>query len=175
MDRRDIYLRQVAKYGIFVLSVFVLYILQSAPGFLCIFGIKPVLILPFCIALSMLDESWQAGIVYIVGGLLTDLSSGRIVGFFTILLLLCCFAGIISVKFFFKPNRRNIYIFSLLCMTVMFTIDFYVSYMFGGYSGRLFFYLKNVILLSAYSAVFTTLFYHFIDYISLRFIRFDAR
>ena len=68
MDRRDIYLRQVAKYGIFVLSVFVLYILQSAPGFLSIFGIKPVLILPFCVALSMLDESWQAGIVYIVGG-----------------------------------------------------------------------------------------------------------
>ena len=132
MDRRDIYLRQVAKYGIFVLSVFVLYILQSAPGFLSIFGIKPVLILPFCVALSMLDESWQAGIVYIVGGLLTDLSAGRVVGFFTILLLLCCFAGIISVKFFFKPNRRNIYMFSLLCMTVMFTIDFYLSYMFGG-------------------------------------------
>ena len=101
MDRRDIYLMQVAKYGIFVLSVFVLYILQSAPGFLSIFGIKPVLILPFCVALSMLDESWQAGIVYIVGGLLTDLSAGRVVCFFTILLFLCCFAGIISVKFFY--------------------------------------------------------------------------
>ncbi len=175
MDRRNIILRQVTRYGIFVLSVFILYILQSTPGFLSIFGVKPVLILPFCIALSMLDESWQAGVVYIAGGLLTDLSSASIVGSYTILLLLCCFAGIISVKYFFKPNRRNIYIFSLLCMIVMFTIDFYLSYMFGGYTGRLGFYIKNVVFLSAYSAVFTTLFYHFIDYISLRFIRFDAR
>ena len=65
MDRRDIILKQTAKYRIFVMAVFVLYIFQSTPGFLSVFGLKPVFVLPFCIVLSMLDENWQAGFVYL--------------------------------------------------------------------------------------------------------------
>ena len=68
MDRRDIILKQTAKYRIFVMAVFVLYIFQSTPGFLSVFGLKPVFVLPFCIVLSMLDENWQAGFVYLAGG-----------------------------------------------------------------------------------------------------------
>ncbi len=175
MDRKDILLRQIAKYGIFVLTVFILYILQSTPGFLSLFSLKPVFILPFCITLSMLDESWQAGIVYITGGLLCDLSCGRVVGTFTILLLLMCYLGIISVKFFFKPNRQNTVAFNFTAMMIMLTVDFFFSFMFGGYSGKFIYYLKNVVLVSAYSAVFSILYYYFIDYINMRFVRFDAR
>lgn len=175
MDRKDILMRQIAKYGIFVLTVFILYILQSTPGFLSLFGLKPVFILPFCVTLSMMDETWQAGIVYITGGLLTDLSCGRVVGTFTILLLLVCFVAIIAVKFFFKPNKQNTLIFNFATMVFMLTVDFYFSFMFGGYTGKLFYYLKNVVLVSAYSAAFSTLYYYFIDYINMRFVRFDAR
>ncbi len=176
MDRREIIIKQIARYGILCLSVFILYILQSTPGFLSIFGIKPVLIIPFCITLSMLDESWQAGIVYLVGGLLTDLSCGRVVGTFSIQLLLVCLAGMIAVKFFFRPSRRNFYLFSFVSMALMLSVDFFFAYiMKGGYSSLFFFYFRNVVLVSAYSAVFSQLFYRFIDYISLRFMRFDAR
>ena len=62
MDRRDILLKQIAKYSIFAFAVFVLYILQSTPGFLSVFGIKPVFILPFCIVLAMLDD-YDSGFV----------------------------------------------------------------------------------------------------------------
>ena len=175
MDRKEILLRQIAKYSIFVVVVFILYILQSTPGFLSFFGLKPVFILPFCITLSMLDETWHAGIVYVAGGLLTDLSCGRIPGTFTILLLLVCFFGIIAVKFFFKPNKQNIISFNFFSLVIMLTFDFYFSFMFGGYTGKLVYYLKNVIVISGYSAVFSVLYYYFINYINQRFIRFDAR
>ncbi len=176
MDRREIIIKQIAKYGILCLCIFILYILQSVPGFLRIFGIKPVLIIPFCITLSMLDESWQSGIAYLVGGLLTDLSCGRIVGTFSIQLLLVCVAGMIAVKFFFRPSRRNFYLFSFVSMTLMLSVDFFFSYiMAGDYSSLLVFYFRNVILISAYSAVFSQLFYRIIDFINLRFMRFDAR
>ncbi len=175
MDRKQIMMRQIAKYGIFVLMVFILYILQSTPGFFSIFGLKPVFMLPFCITLSMLDETWQAGVVYITGGLLTDLSCGRVPGTFTILLLLVCFGSIIAVKFFFKPNKQNIITFNFACMVLMLTFDFYFSFMFGGYTGKRVYYLKNVLLVSGYSSVFSLLYYYFIDYINLRFVRFDAR
>ncbi len=175
MDRKQIMMRQIAKYGIFVLMVFILYILQSTPGFLSIFGVKPVFMLPFCITLSMLDETWQAGVVYITGGLMTDLSCGRVPGTFTILLLLVCFGSMIAVKFFFKPNKQNIITFNFACMVFMLTVDFYFSFMFGDYTGKLVYYMKNVLLVSGYSAVFSLLYYYFIDYINLRFVRFDAR
>lgn len=176
MDRREIIIKQFVKYGIFVLTVFVLYILQSTPGFLQIFGIKPVLIMPFCITLSMLDESPQAGIVYLAGGLLTDLSSARVVGTFSIQLILACAAGVIAVKFFFKPSNRNFYFFSFLAMVLMLTVNFMFKYiMVGSYSSKLIFYFKNVVLMSAYSALFSLVFYRFIDFINRRFMRFDAR
>ncbi len=175
MDRRKILFKQIAKYSIFVFAVFLLYILQSTPGFLSILGIKPVFILPFCMVLAMLDESWQTGIVYIVGGLVTDLSSGRIVGIYSILLLIACFMAIISVKFFFKPNMRNIYSYNFMAMVIMLSVDFFFSFMLGNYTGKLLFYIKNVLFLSAYSAVFSIPFYFFIDFINARFMRFDAR
>ena len=175
MDRRDIILKQTAKYSIFAVAVFLLYILQSTPGFLSVFGVKPVFILPFCIILAMTDESWQSGIVYIIGGLLTDMSCGRVAGIFSILLLLVCFTAIVSVKFFFKPTLRNMYYYTFFAMAVMLSLDFFFSFMFGGYTGKLIYYVKHVLLVSAYSAVFGIPFYFFIDYINGRFMRFDAR
>ena len=175
MDRRNILLRQFAKYSIFAFAVFILYILQSTPGFLSVFGIKPVFILPFCIVLAMTDESQQAGIIYIIGGLLTDLSSGRIVGVYSFLLLLMCFLAIVSVKFFFKPSLRNIYLYTLFAMVIMLSLDFFFSFVLGAYTGKLLYYVKNVLIISAYSAAFSIPFYFFIENINVHFIRFDAR
>lgn len=175
MDRKTIILKQIAKYSIFTISVFSLYILQSIPGFLQFFGIKPVFIIPFCITISMLDESWQAGIVYLIGGFLTDLSAGRVVGTFTLGLLLACLAGIIAVKYFFRQEKQNYYFFTFAAMVIMLTVDFCFSYIMTGFSGKFWFYMKNVVILSAYSAAFTNIFYRFIDFINIRFMRFDAR
>ena len=90
MDKRKVLIRKAAKYLIYAFAVFLLYILQSVPGFLKIFGVKPVFIIPFCVALSVYDEDWRAGFVYVFGGLLADLSSGRVAGYITIMLLICC-------------------------------------------------------------------------------------
>ena len=175
MDRRKILFKQIAKYSIFVFAVFILYVLQSTPGFLSVFGIKPVFILPFCIVLAMTDESWQAGIVFIVGGLLTDLSSGRIVGIYSILLILICFMAFLAVKFFFKPNLRNIFFYTLFAMVLMLSLDFFFSFMFRDYTGKILYYIKHVLLVCLYSSAFSTPFYYFIEYINGRFLRFDAR
>ncbi len=176
MDRRDIIAKQITKYSIFVLSVFILYILQSTPGFLQIFGIKPVLIIPFCTSLAMLDETEQAGVVYLVGGLLCDLSAGRVVGGFSISLIIVCLAAVIAVKFIIKTTSRNFFYFAFGGMMFIYTIDFMFAFiMGGGYESLMPYYLKNVVGVSLYSALFTQIFYRFIDYINGRFMRFDAR
>ena len=176
MDRRKIILKQVAKYFILSLSVFVLYIIQSTPGFLRIFGIKPVFVIPFCITLSMFDDSHWAVVVYLVGGLLTDMSCGRIVGFYTIQLLFACLVGLVAVKFFFKANVRNSVLFSFAAMTVMMSVDFFFYIILPGvYTGKRIYYLKTVLLTGAFSALFSARFYHYINFINQRFLRYDAR
>ncbi len=176
MDRREIIIKQITKYGIFVFSVFVLYIFQSTPGFLQIFGIKPVFIIPFCTTLAMTDESEHAAVVYFIGGILTDLSRGRVNGTFAIMLLTACFLAVIAVKFVIKPTARNFFYYAFGSMVIMFTIEFIFSFIMGGmYTNKLLYYIKNVLLVSLYSAVFSNLFYRFIDFINMRFLRFDAR
>ncbi len=176
MDRREIVIKQVLKYGIFVLSVFILYILQSTPGFLRIFGIKPVFIIPFCTTLAMLDESEYAGIVYLFGGLMADLSGTRVTGTFSIMLVIACLMAVIAVKFIIKPTDRNLFFYAFGTMVVILTVDFMFSFIMGGrYTHKLIYYFKNVLLVSAYSALFSKPFCKFIDYINMRFLRFDAR
>ena len=175
MNRQKILFTQITKYSLFCITVFFLYILQSTPGFLSIFGVKPVLIMPFCFTLCILDESWQTILVYLVSGMLMELSAGRIIGFYTIPILVFSMAGMIAVKFFFKPTSRNATILSFVLMLIILSFDFLFTYMFRGYSVLLKRYVTHVVFLSLYSSLFSILFYRYIDNINLRFMRFDAR
>ena len=143
-------IRKATKYLIYAFAVFLLYILQSVPGFLKIFGVKPVFIIPFCVALSVYDEDWRAGFVYVFGGLLADLSSGRVAGYITIMLLICCVVCVVAVKFLVKPSNRNVFMLSFAVMFIIFTYDFLLTYIMRGYKNFALFYIKNVLLFGLY-------------------------
>lgn len=176
MDKRKVIIRKTAKYLIYVFAVFLLYILQSVPGFLKVFGIKPVFIIPFCVALSVYDEDRRAGVVYVFGGLLADLSCGRVAGYITIMLLICCVICVIAVKFLVKPSNRNVFMLSFAVMVVIFSMDFLFTYIMRGYKNFAVFYLKNILLFSLYSSVFAIPFYVLIGKISnLKFLRTETR
>ncbi len=176
MDKRRVLLRQILKYTVFAVIVFLLYILQSTPGFLSVFGLKPVFIIPFCVALCILDDQWPVGLILIAGGLLTDLSANRVVGFFTIQLVIYCSICIVAVKFFLKATKRNAFYVSFAVMFIMLTADYLFTYRMHGYTHGLGLYLRNVVLVNAYSSAFSPLFYMLIDGITYsRFMRIQAR
>ena len=175
MNTRKIIIEKIAKYALLSVCVFILYILQGTPGFLQIFGIKPVLIIPFCINLAMLEEEEYTLAVYIIAGLLMDLSAGRIVGMYTIPLIIACAVCTIMVKFIFQPNYRNTVALSFICTLAILTLDFFFGYILRGYRGIFVLYLKNVILASAYSVVFSVPYYKLITAIQRRFVKFNAR
>lgn len=176
MDKRKVLIRKAAKYLIYAFVVFLLYILQSVPGFLKIFGVKPVFIIPFCVALSVYDEDWRAGFVYVFGGLLADLSSGRVAGYITIMLLICCVVCVVAVKFLVKPSNRNVFMLSFAVMFIIFTYDFLLTYIMRGYKNFALFYIKNVLLFGLYSSVFAVPFYMLIGKISnYKFLRTETR
>ncbi|MEG0091762.1 MAG: hypothetical protein RSA20_08065, partial [Oscillospiraceae bacterium] len=104
MNSRKIAFQTAMKYTVFGVFVFALYILQGTPDFLQIGGVKPIFLIGFCVNLAMLDESPYTIIIYILAGLLFELSASRIMGMITFPLIAMCVAQTIAVKFFFKAN-----------------------------------------------------------------------
>ncbi len=167
MDKTTRRLRYIAKYSLFFIIVFMLYILGQAPGFLSFFGIKPVFTIPFCVALAMLLDEWQVYIIFIEAGLLTDLGSMRVAGYFTLMLMAGCALVMIATKFFFKASWENCFFTCLAVMTVMLGLDFFFGYVMSGYSGLFGLFVRKVVLTSVYSSAFAIPFYHLIDNINL--------
>ena len=175
MNSRKNTIEQTIKYVLLTLCVFVLYILQGTPGFLQIWGVKPVLIIPFCINLAMLEEDGYTMIVYVVAGLLMELSAGRIVGLYTIPIIIACVICTILVKFVFQANYRNTVVLSFVCTFVILALDFFFSYILPGHKNAFTVFFKTVFLSSCYSVVFSVLYYKIISAIQSRFKKFDAR
>lgn len=175
MNSRKLAIEKIVKYVLLSLYVFVLYILQGIPGFLSVFGIKPVLLIPFCINLAMLEDEQYTIIVYVIAGMLFELSAGRVIGFYTIPIIIACTICSIVVKFFFKANYRNTIALSFISTFVILLIDFFFGYMLSGYKGLLAIFIKGVLLSSAYSVVFSIIHYKIIQAIQNKFKRFNAR
>ena len=175
MNSRKNTIEQTIKYVLLTLCVFVLYILQGTPGFLQIWGVKPVLIIPFCINLAMLEEDGYTMIVYVIAGLLMELSAGRIVGMYTIPIIIACVICTILVKFVFQANYRNTVVLSFVCTFVILALDFFFSYILPGHKNVFTVFFKTVFLSSCYSVVFSVLYYKIISAIQSRFKKFDAR
>ena len=175
MNSRKNAIEQTIKYVLLAMCVFVLYVLQGTPGFLQIFGVKPVLIISFCVNLAMLEEDGYSLIIYVIAGLLMELSAGRIIGMYTIPLIILCVVCTILVKFVFQANYRNTVALSFVCTFVILTLDFFFSYILPGHKKVLVLFIKTVLLSSCYSIVFSVLYYKIITLIQSRFKKFDAR
>lgn len=175
MNSRKNAIEQTIKYILLALCVFVLYVLQGTPDFLQIFGVKPIFIIPFCINLAMLEEDGYSLIIYVIAGMLMELSAGRIVGMYTIPIIISCTVCTILVKFVFQANYRNTVALSFICTFVILAMDFFFSYILPGHKGVFMIFIKTVFLSSCYSVVFSVLYYKVITLIQSRFKRFDAR
>ena len=175
MNSRKLAIEKTIKYVLLCLVVFVLFILQGTPGFLSVFGVKPVFLIPFCINLAMLEEENYTLIVYVMAGLLFELSAGRIVGLYTIPLIIACAISMIMVKFIFQPNYRNSMAMSFISTFVILSLDFFFNYIIQGYKGIFIIYFKTVVLCSIYSTLFSVLYYKIISAIKARFKKYNER
>ena len=175
MNSRKLAFEKIIKYVLLCLCVFVLYILQGTPGFLSIWGVKPVFLIPFCINLAALEEENYKLIVYVIAGLLMELSAGRIIGYYTIPIIIACTACSFIVKVLIKPNYRNTVSMAFISTFVILLLDFFFAYIMPGYKGTFIVFFKTVLLASCYSMAFSVLYYKVITAIQNKFLSFNAR
>ena len=125
----------VAKWGSYALVLLLGAVLQTTPGFLNVGSVKPVFILPVCLAVALCEGPWAGALFGAAGGLLWDMTAGRTVGLLAISCMLLCFGAALVVLVYLKVNHMNFVFISWVGCMMITTMDFLFNYVMRGYGG----------------------------------------
>lgn len=144
----------IIKYITYVAVFLLLYLVQVTPGFLQIFGIKPLIILPAVVCLAMHERELVGGLLGALGGMLCDLSSFTYFGFNAIMFLLMGIAVGLLVEYMMKESMGNAVFFTLCGLVIQMIVSFFFQYGIWSYedTGRL--WLWHIIPCICYSLVY---------------------
>ena len=70
--------KNILKWIVYIVTLLVLFIMQTTPGLFQIFGTRPILGLPFAVCLSMFETEKTAAVLGALAGGLWDISSGKL-------------------------------------------------------------------------------------------------
>ena len=76
-SRRKRNLILLAKWACYFLILLIAATLQSLPGFLSIFGVRPLFILPVCLAVAIYEGEYPGALLAVAGGFLWDWTASR--------------------------------------------------------------------------------------------------
>lgn len=107
--------RTTIKWGLYVLLLFFLCGLQSAPGLFSIWGVKPILVIPMAVAVAFFEREVATGIYGLLAGFLWDISAGKLFGFYGMVVMVCCVVVTLLTMYCIRVNLINILI---ACLTV---------------------------------------------------------
>ncbi len=144
---------QLLKWFCYVLALFVCAALQTTPGLLQLGAAKPLLILPFCLAVAVFEGEFEGALFGTVGGLLWDYTAGRTVGMLALELLLICFAVSVLVQLYLQCAVTNFAAISTAAVMLVLTMDWLFFYYMPGYYGAAERYLLFVLPSAALSVL----------------------
>lgn len=103
-----IHTRKALKWGLWVLLLFLLSGMQSAPAFFSIGGVRPVLLLSAAVSVALLEKNSAAACGYgILAGLIWDVSAGKLFGFYALAVLFCCVGIAYLAETWLRQNPLN--------------------------------------------------------------------
>lgn len=141
-----------AKWACYFLLLLVAATLQTTPGFLTIGQVRPIFILPLCLAVAMVEGEYPGAFFGAVGGLLWDFTAGRPGGLLALELLFICFGAAILVELYLRLNAMNFVLVSGLCALVVTGVDFLFFYAMPGYEGAAARYFELVLPMVVFTA-----------------------
>lgn len=123
-----------AKYTVYVLLMAALYILQSTPHFLAVFGVKPNFVIPLAVAVAVYEGEFVGGLFGALAGVFCDFSSTTLFGFHAIIILVCCVAAGLLTIYLLRPTAVNFVILTGGTLLVQGLLDYLLNFYMWGYS-----------------------------------------
>lgn len=158
--------KDLIKWTLYALILFLAFILQTTPGFLELFGVKPVLILPVILSIAMFEGEWAGGVYGVVGGLFWDTAADRLLGFNAILMLIACVITGLLVMYLIRAKIWNSLLIVLSAALLQGLIDYFFYYLIWDYDFSYLILLKRVLPTAVYTTVISPLFFYLIRKIS---------
>lgn len=125
--------------------VFGLYIIQTTPGLLSIWGIKPLLVLPAAICVAILEDELQGGILGAFAGLLCDTTSFTSFGYNAIMFLILCITAAFLVMFAIQPGLASTVSVCAGALLIRNVVEHFFFYFIWGYEGTGSLYITRII------------------------------
>ncbi len=161
--------KDLIKWALYALILFLAFILQTTPYFLEIFGVKPILLLPVMLFIAMFEGEWAGGVFGVVGGLLWDTAADRLLGFHAILMLIICVVAGLLVMYLIRANLWNALIIILSASLLQGLVDYFFYYLIWDYDFSYLILLKQTLPTVAYTTIISPLFFWLIRRISHTF------
>lgn len=119
---------EILKYAIYTVVLCLLFAMQSSPHLLDIGGMKPNLVLSFCVFVAILEGEFPGAMFGAFGGLFLDFSAGTNTGYYGLVYMgVCCMASAI-VNRFLRPTFKNSMLLLFVSMFTVAIIDFLFRY-----------------------------------------------
>lgn len=151
--------KNILKWTLYIVTLLVLFVLQTTPGFLQFFGTRPIWMLPFAVCLSMFETEKTAAIIGALAGGLWDIASGKLLGFSLIILMLCCVFCSLLVMYLAKLNIVNALFLCAATILIYMTFNFVFYYAIWGFGNLETVLLHKLLPVSGYTLLITPLIY----------------
>lgn len=151
--------KNILKWTVYIVTLLVLFILQTTPGLFQIFGTRPILVLPFAVCLSMFETEKTAAVLGALAGGLWDISSGKLLGFSLILIMLCCVFCSLLVMYLAKLNIVNALFLCAATIVIYMLFNFVFYYAMWGFDNLSAVVLHKLLPVSVYTLAVTPIIY----------------
>ena len=145
---------QMLKWGCYILLLVVCTVVQTTPGLLAIGSIQPVLVVPVCLAVAVLENELAGAIFGALAGLMWDLSASRISGFFGIILCVLCVAVSFCFLFWIRQNTVNFTLACAVALLVAVGLDYLFNFLIFYQGGSLYLLLHTLLPMAGYTLVY---------------------
>jgi len=150
------------KYTTLVAVLLLLYVMQTTPRLFVIMGAKPILVVPFAIALAMYEGEFVGGIFGIAAGILCDMGSHGLFGYSGIICGLACISIGLLIIYLMRCNVGGCILFVLLTMLLRGSVGYFFAYGIWNYEGAWRIFTGQTLPTILYTTAVTPLLYYFV-------------
>ena len=146
-------LLHAARWVCYILLLVLCYTLQTNRVLFELGGIRPLWLPAACLVLSVWEDAFPRAQYGMFAGLLWDLSSNRLAGFFAGFLLVCCFICSSITQLLLRRTVFNTCMLSLLCLFAVTGLDFLFTYVLFSLPERSTYYTGTLIPIIVYTVL----------------------
>lgn len=125
--RRYALMQTVQWIGFALLALLCFFIMTSGSS------TKPLLLIPLALCIASHTGEIPAAAVGVIGGLLTDIACGKLLGYNAVWLVVCCVMTSLLHSYYLRDKLLNMLILTAVCTAVQGYLDFMFYYAIWGH------------------------------------------